>query len=367
MREIGADLSGTWIIIFQASDFDFTVQRQFNLTVGAANTVVVTVTPTVYLGVTSTLPPSTTTSWLAEVETQYAPPETVTQDCLGDTATVITYIPGPTTAIVSTDTRCSGSSTNIHLVISPIPMHVKLQALVFKRPMDMEPSSHDHPDKSPPHCNRPSLYPCRHEANDSARKRPSHHYNNKKAHNNKRPSGHASWGGGLNPPTSRGGGGGGQQPTSSRQGGGPSTSHGGGGGGGQQPPRTSSPPRVTTQPGRGGGGSSSGGGGRKPPGEATAVDSPLVDITSTFTETTYTVTQTIVQIETPNPLTEIDLYTTTTTFIPPVQTACDAEDTTTLYYQGPAQTNYQITYVTYYTRATVWVGYVIILDHDLVL
>jgi hypothetical protein len=35
--------TGQWTIIIQAPDFDFTVQRQFNLTVGAANTVVVTV------------------------------------------------------------------------------------------------------------------------------------------------------------------------------------------------------------------------------------------------------------------------------------------------------------------------------------
>ena len=35
--------SGTWTIVIQAADLDFTVQRQFSLTVGASNTVVVTV------------------------------------------------------------------------------------------------------------------------------------------------------------------------------------------------------------------------------------------------------------------------------------------------------------------------------------
>lgn len=35
--------SGAWTIVIQAADLDFTVQRQFSLTVGASNTVVVTV------------------------------------------------------------------------------------------------------------------------------------------------------------------------------------------------------------------------------------------------------------------------------------------------------------------------------------
>lgn len=41
---------------------------------------------------------------------------------------------------------------------------------------------------------------------------------------------------------------------------------------------------------------------------------------------------------------------------PPAQTVCDAADTETYFYQGPAHTNYEISYVTYYTYATVWVG-----------
>jgi hypothetical protein len=33
----------------------------------------------------------------------------------------------------------------------------------------------------------------------------------------------------------------------------------------------------------------------------------------------------------------------------------------TLFYQGPARTDYEIRYVTYYTWATVWVRYVTLL------
>lgn len=43
---------------------------------------------------------------------------------------------------------------------------------------------------------------------------------------------------------------------------------------------------------------------------------------------------------------------------PPAQTVCDAADTVTYFYQGPTHTDYEINYVTYYTWATVWVGYV---------
>ncbi|KAK3361620.1 hypothetical protein B0T24DRAFT_496519, partial [Lasiosphaeria ovina] len=75
--------TGTWSIIIQAPDFDFTVQRQFNLTVGGAvNTVV-------------------------DVTTEYAEPDFVTSDCYLPTDTVIYYVPGPTSHIVNTISRWS--------------------------------------------------------------------------------------------------------------------------------------------------------------------------------------------------------------------------------------------------------------------
>ena len=39
--------SGTWTILIEAPDYDFIVQRQFNLTIGGGdvNTVIVTVSP----------------------------------------------------------------------------------------------------------------------------------------------------------------------------------------------------------------------------------------------------------------------------------------------------------------------------------
>ncbi|KAK3940466.1 hypothetical protein QBC46DRAFT_260976 [Diplogelasinospora grovesii] len=97
--------TGQWTIIIQAPDFDFTVQRQFNLTVGAANTVVVTVTPTVYIGWTSTPPAPTITNTVVETETAYAPPDIVTTDCDQGTDTIAEYIPGPTATIWSTISR----------------------------------------------------------------------------------------------------------------------------------------------------------------------------------------------------------------------------------------------------------------------
>ncbi|KAG7285821.1 hypothetical protein NEMBOFW57_008115 [Staphylotrichum longicolle] len=80
----------------------------------------------------------------------------------------------------------------------------------------------------------------------------------------------------------------------------------------------------------------------------------VLDITSTIFDTT-TVTSTIVELEEGEATTEYNFYTTTTTSTLPPQTVCDAETTITLFYQGPPQTNYEISYVTYYTWATVWV------------
>ncbi|KAK3693253.1 hypothetical protein B0T22DRAFT_532556 [Podospora appendiculata] len=361
--------SGTWIIIFQAPDFDFTVQRQFNLTVGAANTVVVTrllmgnkVTPTVYLGVTSTLPPSIPLLPLAS----------------------------------NLGASYSGSATNIHLVISTIPVHIKLQTLVFKWPMDMEPSTHSHSYKPSPHSNGPSLDPCRQqpascldshhhssgETNHSGGNNPTYHYNNQKAHNNKRPSGHPSWYADYNKETPS------KQLSSWHHNNHSKTTNvepaaelavvvdfpglHPGGGARIHPLHVVVAAVASSQPRLGKEGDPRHLMGvvvegvshrREPPVRHVSVHNPVEGAEAQVLEVVVANLQVKRQpstrpllIETPNPLTEIDLYTTTTTFIPPVQTVCSAEDTTTLYYQGPAQTNYEITYVTYYTWATVWVG-----------
>ncbi|KAK0629299.1 hypothetical protein B0T17DRAFT_491360, partial [Bombardia bombarda] len=85
--------SGAWMIVIQAPDYNFAVQRQFNLTTGSTNTVTVT--------------------------TEYLEPETTTEDCYEDEATVIEYIPGPTTKIVSTSARWStlGAVTEYYVTI----------------------------------------------------------------------------------------------------------------------------------------------------------------------------------------------------------------------------------------------------------
>ncbi|KAM7200016.1 hypothetical protein V8F33_004190 [Rhypophila sp. PSN 637] len=216
--------SGTWTIIIQSQDFDFTVQRQFSLTVGASNTVTVTETPTITEGVTSTLEPETVTEWIVETETQYEEPEIVTEDCYEDTQTVYQYIPGPTTHIVSTNARWSTLGSVTEYYVTTVTQY--------------------------PYCHWPSS---------------------------------------------------------------------------QAPDQRRAPAAAA-------------------------------EYTQTITETTYTVTQTIVEIETPDPVTEFEYVTDTTTFYPPAQTVCDAPDTVTYFYQGAPVTNYDIIYVTYYTSATVWVG-----------
>ncbi|KAK4168450.1 hypothetical protein QBC43DRAFT_201858, partial [Cladorrhinum sp. PSN259] len=80
-------ISGTWIIVLDVPEHDFTVQRHFNLTIGGddVNTVIITITPT----------------------TEYEDPQTITGDCYSQTDTVVQYIPGPTTKIVSEIGRLS--------------------------------------------------------------------------------------------------------------------------------------------------------------------------------------------------------------------------------------------------------------------
>ncbi|CAK7212706.1 hypothetical protein SCUCBS95973_001554 [Sporothrix curviconia] len=84
----------------------------------------------------------------------------------------------------------------------------------------------------------------------------------------------------------------------------------------------------------------------------------MVDVTSTVVETTYTATSTLTTTAATPTSTEDDFYTVTTTFVPPAQTVCavNGVPTVTYFYQGPAQTQYQVQYQTFNTWATVWVG-----------
>ena len=124
----------------------------------------------------------------------------------------------------------------------------------------------------------------------------------------------------------------------------------------------------------------------------------LADVTSTVEETTYTFTSTVTQTAAAPTFTEtgkscfaecvlpgpklnkihdrllrfdihivsflqafaclvFQLLTHSLISYPPVQTVCDDSDSTvTVYYQGPARTDYQVQFVTYNTWATAWVG-----------
>lgn len=46
--------SGNWTVVLEAWDIDFAAERTFELSTGSQSTVIVTVTPTVYEGVTMT-------------------------------------------------------------------------------------------------------------------------------------------------------------------------------------------------------------------------------------------------------------------------------------------------------------------------
>ncbi|KAK3381116.1 hypothetical protein B0H63DRAFT_545490 [Podospora didyma] len=135
---------GEWTIVVQAPDYDFTVQRQFNLTIGgAANTVVVTATPTEYVGVTSTLPATTVTDWVEDVSTEYFEPDIVTSDCYLPTDTVIYYIPGETTKFVNTVSRWSTLAAAAYMDDKAVILHNKLPSLVLVWRLDLD-SRPDH-------------------------------------------------------------------------------------------------------------------------------------------------------------------------------------------------------------------------------
>ncbi|KAI2624860.1 hypothetical protein GGR54DRAFT_654590 [Hypoxylon sp. NC1633] len=92
--ELSAMTSGLYKIIIQGSKIG--VQRTIALTVGTPQTTIITATPTVIVGVTSTPNATTVYSTISKTQTTALPPATVTAHCGGVTQTV-TITPKPST------------------------------------------------------------------------------------------------------------------------------------------------------------------------------------------------------------------------------------------------------------------------------
>lgn len=101
--------SGTWRIILQSSQI--AVQRVITLTVGVPQTTVVTATPTVTLGITSTPKASTIQSTIYQTVTLIIVGPNVTTTCAGATKTVTVIAPTSTRTITSTVIRTSTADT----------------------------------------------------------------------------------------------------------------------------------------------------------------------------------------------------------------------------------------------------------------
>ncbi|KAI0019264.1 hypothetical protein F4780DRAFT_747733 [Xylariomycetidae sp. FL0641] len=96
--------TGTWRI--QLTGSDIAVQRTITLTVGTPETIVITATPTVIEGVTSTPPASTIFTTIAtQTQTLILAPGTVTKPCAGPTQTVTITPKAPTIIYSSTIIR----------------------------------------------------------------------------------------------------------------------------------------------------------------------------------------------------------------------------------------------------------------------
>ncbi|CAI4212267.1 unnamed protein product [Parascedosporium putredinis] len=81
--------------------------------------------------------------------------------------------------------------------------------------------------------------------------------------------------------------------------------------------------------------------------------------TVTYTQTTYTVTQTVVTTVPPQTTTELALVTSTTTSQPPPSTVCNGggqQVTVTVNPGGPGVTQTNLVYTTVHASGTVWVG-----------
>ncbi|CAK7212709.1 hypothetical protein SCUCBS95973_001555 [Sporothrix curviconia] len=93
--------TGNYTIIMQSTDFAYAAQREFMITVGNQGVVVVTVTPTEYVGITVTPEASTSTNAVIETQTVVDFPATVTSYCSVPTQTVLSYLPGTTSTIAT--------------------------------------------------------------------------------------------------------------------------------------------------------------------------------------------------------------------------------------------------------------------------
>ncbi|KAK4184665.1 hypothetical protein QBC35DRAFT_391212, partial [Podospora australis] len=94
-------MDGTWIIVLYAPEYDFTLQREFRLVIDReeVNTVIVT------------------------TETLYEEPAVVTGNCYDETDTVVQYIPGETTKIVSEIPRWSTAGVVTQYTITTVTQY----------------------------------------------------------------------------------------------------------------------------------------------------------------------------------------------------------------------------------------------------
>ncbi|KAK1762352.1 hypothetical protein QBC33DRAFT_283050 [Phialemonium atrogriseum] len=95
--------SGVWKIVLESNQI--AVQRSITLKIGVPETVVVTATPTIVLGITSTPQAQTVRSTITQTQTLIIVASTVTAACNGGTRTVTNYQQGQTVTVQSTVTR----------------------------------------------------------------------------------------------------------------------------------------------------------------------------------------------------------------------------------------------------------------------
>ncbi|SPQ23403.1 1e799c4a-77a1-463b-ba40-6354720574f3 [Thermothielavioides terrestris] len=366
-----ADMSsGTWTILIEAPEQNFSVQRQFNITVSDAgvNTVVVTVTPTVVESITSTDPGETITSWVVETETQYLDPETVTGNCYLQTDTVVQYEPGPITKVVVlplAEANARPVAADVVTAADADVNQVMANNLASNHPNHLASNTTDH------HHQPAGGHHTRHDAPKGRPTDPlhdtaaAHHDHHPAAAHDNPPVAPAAYHARYNSHADHNS----DWQTPDRQ----SAAHYKADNDHHDTPAQPSD-AADYHPGQ-----------RLLDGaaeeeeevevveeEGQALTGPLMrqcpqlrqlqklklgrslDITSTVYAAT-TVTSTVVEVQEGDPTTEYDFYTTLTTFTPPAETVCGAETTVTLLYQGPPTTEYQIVTVTHYTWATVWV------------
>ncbi|KAI0206733.1 hypothetical protein F4808DRAFT_4871 [Astrocystis sublimbata] len=102
--------SGQWKIIISGASV--AVQRVINLTSAAPSTVVVTATPTVVIGITSTPNPTTVFTTIGtQTQTLILNPGTITTPCSGATTTVTVTPPKATSTVVSVVVRTTTDAT----------------------------------------------------------------------------------------------------------------------------------------------------------------------------------------------------------------------------------------------------------------